>query len=231
MGLPGLDSLSGGTTVEKPGTIMSYCHLVSGGYSNLSFTFGLDHLYGVAAHRVPSVMQSYVQGTASVFPACLSLVSEGSLEAKVYTVSPCRIVDTRNANSFVSTFSGDRLAPGETVPFFVTGNLIDGQGGAADCGVPDTASGVFVNVTAARPLGSGTANYLTLYPYGEMRPTASTINFEADTTAIANGVLVPLCDPALATCAYDLNVYNYTNLAVHLVIDVTGYLAVPAPAP
>jgi hypothetical protein len=117
------------------------------------------------------------------------------------------------------------------VPFFVTGNLIDGQGGAADCGVPDTASGVFVNVTAVRPLGSGTANYLTLYPYGETRPTASTINFEADTTAIANGVLVPLCDPALATCAYDLNVYNYTNLAVHLVIDVSGYLVVPAPAP
>jgi hypothetical protein len=152
-------------------------------------------------------------------------------EVKVYTVSPCRIVDTRNADPFVSTFSGDRLAPGETVSFFATANLIDGQGGAADCGVPDTASGVFVNVTAARPLGSGTSNYLTLYPYGETQPTASTINFKADTTAIANGVLVPLCDPALATCAYDLNVYNYTNLAVHLVIDVTGYLAVPTLAP
>jgi hypothetical protein len=37
-------------------------------------------------------------------------------------------------------------------------------------------------------------------------------------------VLVPLCDPAAATCDYDLNVYNFTNLAVHLVLDVTGYL-------
>ncbi len=314
MGLPGLDSLSGGTTVEKPGTIMSYCHLVSGGYSNLSFTFGLEHPYGVAAHRVPSVMQSHVQGTASAFPACLSLVSEASLlsvqvagtgsgvvtstpagidcgttcsagfstdtevtlsaeadpgsqftgfggdcavdgsvlmvgdktctatfdlacgngdpcGAKVYTVSPCRIVDTRNADPFVSTFSGDRLAPGETVPFFVTGSLIDGQGGAADCGVPDTASGVFANVVAVRPQGSAISNYLTVYPYGESRPLASTVNYPVDITALANGVLVPLCDPALATCAYDLNVYNNTTLAVHLVIDVTGYLAVPAPAP
>ena len=142
----------------------------------------------------------------------------------IHTVSPCRAVDTRTADPQLSTFSGDRLAPGETVPFFVTGALITGQGGEADCGVPAAATGVFVNVTAVRPLGSGTSGYLTLYPYGESQPTASTINYLSDATAVANGVLVPLCDPAAATCDYDLNVYNFTNLAVHLVLDVTGYL-------
>ena len=151
--------------------------------------------------------------------------------AKVYTVSPCRVVDTRTADPSLSAFSGDRIAPGATVPFYVIGDLIDGQGGAADCGVPPEASGVFVNVTAVRPQGSGSSGYLTLYPYGESPPRASTINYTADTTAVANGVLVPLCDPAGATCDYDLNVYNYTALAVHLVIDVTGYLAVPNTAP
>ena len=148
-------------------------------------------------------------------------------EPKVYTVSPCRVVDTRFADPLLSDFSGDRLAPGETVSFYLTGNLIDGQGGAGDCGVPAEATGVFVNVTAVRPLGAGAAGFLTLYPYGESLPTASTINYKADTTAIANGVLVALCDPAGGTCSYDLSVYNFTNLAVHLVIDVTGYLAVP----
>ena len=148
-------------------------------------------------------------------------------EPRVYTVSPCRVVDTRFADPLLSGFSGDRLAPGETVSFYVTGNLIEGQGGAGNCGVPPEASGVFVNVTAVRPLGTGTAGFLTLYPYGESLPTASTINYKADTTAIANGVLLALCVPGLATCDYDLSVYNFTNLAVHLVIDVTGYLAVP----
>ena len=143
----------------------------------------------------------------------------------VHTLTPCRVVDTRFADPLLSDFSGDRLAPGETVSFYVTGNLIDGQGGAGDCGVPAEATGVFVNVTAVRPLGTGAAGFLTLYPYGESLPTASTINYKADTTAIANGVLVALCDPAGGTCSYDLSVYNFTNLAVHLVLDVTGYLA------
>jgi len=142
----------------------------------------------------------------------------------IHTVSPCRAVDTRTADPQLSTFSGDRLAPGETVSFFVTGALITGQGGEADCGVPATARGVLVNVIAVLPQGSAIGNHLTLYPYGESRPLASTVNFPADTYALANGVLVPLCDPAAATCDYDLNVYNHTGLAVHLVLDVTGYL-------
>ena len=142
----------------------------------------------------------------------------------IHTVSPCRAVDTRTADPQLTNFSGDRLAPGETVPFFVTGALITGQGGEADCGVPATATGVFVNVTAVRPLGSAPSGYLTVYPYGGTQPTASTINYMSDATAVANGVLMPLCDPAATTCDYDLNVYNFTSLAVHLVLDVTGYL-------
>ena len=72
-GLPGIGSLSGGSTTERPGTIMSYCHQVSGGMSNLSFTFGQDHLYGVAAGRVPDQMYAHVLDRASRFPGCLDL--------------------------------------------------------------------------------------------------------------------------------------------------------------
>ncbi len=168
--------------------------------------------------------------TATARAIILDDDSGGALpRQKVYTVSPCRVVDTRGADPQLSTFSGDRLAPGETVSFYVTGNLINGQGGAAICGIPPEATGVFANVVAVLPQGSAMSNYLTVYPYGESRPLASTVNYPADITALANGVLVPLCDPAAATCDYDLNVYNYTSLAAHLVIDVTGYLAASAP--
>ncbi len=73
LGLPGIGSLSGGTTSERPGTIMSYCHLVGGGMSNLSFTFGQNHLYGVAADRVPARMYDHVLNRAAIYPNCLAL--------------------------------------------------------------------------------------------------------------------------------------------------------------
>jgi hypothetical protein len=141
------------------------------------------------------------------------------------------VVDTRGADAFLSNFSGDKLAAGETVHFFVVGNAIDGQGGALDCGIPPEATGVFANVVVVSPEGSMSSGWLTLYPYGEARPGASTINFQSNTIAIANGVLVPICDPAMATCDYDLSVNNAPRLDVHLIIDVTGYLAVPLTAP
>ena len=52
------------------GTIMSYCHLLSGGYRNIAMTFGgsvLDgssHLYGTFPDRVPERMHSYVLSKA-----------------------------------------------------------------------------------------------------------------------------------------------------------------------
>jgi len=73
LGLPGENSLSGGTTSEKPGTIMSYCHLLPGGYSNISFTFGQNHVYGIDAFRVPDVMKNHVAAASSSFPDCLAL--------------------------------------------------------------------------------------------------------------------------------------------------------------
>jgi len=168
---------------------------------------------------------------AKLLPGLLTaLALSGAAQAGgpyvIHTVSPCRVVDTRTAGAGPFPGSGQRLAANQIVDFYVTGTDITGQGGATDCGIPsDTAKGVFINVTAVNPLGSGTSGYLTLYPYGESKPNASTINFQPDTKALANGVMVPICDPAVSTCTYDLTVANGPGLAVHMVIDVTGYLA------
>jgi hypothetical protein len=61
------------------GTIMSYCHLLSGGFSNLSFTFGAGHPFGVAPERVGSRMSSHVTTRASSNPSCLAFVSPALL--------------------------------------------------------------------------------------------------------------------------------------------------------
>jgi len=54
------------------GTIMSYCHLLSGGLSNISMTFGQDHPYGLEPERVADRMSSRVQSTAATYPVCLA---------------------------------------------------------------------------------------------------------------------------------------------------------------
>ncbi len=43
------------------GTIMSYCHLRSGGYSNINLWFGREGLYGDDSLRVPDLMRSRVE--------------------------------------------------------------------------------------------------------------------------------------------------------------------------
>ena len=67
----------GGLPCGQPGagcgTIMSYCHLLSGGLGNISLTFGLGHPYGVAPARVPTRMNQHVVSRASSNPSCLAL--------------------------------------------------------------------------------------------------------------------------------------------------------------
>jgi hypothetical protein len=53
---------------------MGYCHLLSGGFSNVTYTFGEGHPFGVAASRVPAQMMSHVASAAGINPACLAFV-------------------------------------------------------------------------------------------------------------------------------------------------------------
>jgi hypothetical protein len=56
------------------GTIMSYCHTMPGGLSNMSLTLGESHPYGVEPGRVPSRMSAHVSVQAASNPGCLDYV-------------------------------------------------------------------------------------------------------------------------------------------------------------
>lgn len=110
MNLPGLGSLTGGTSETHPGTIMSYCHLVSGGSQNVSMTFGLNHPYGVEASRVPKEMRSTVEAYAAVYPECLPV------EQVVPTILSFKTVSkwhesfvAQTAIPLIGDFNGDQL--------------------------------------------------------------------------------------------------------------------------
>lgn len=60
-----------GPAGQGSGTIMSYCHLLSGGLNNISLTLGKNHSYGVQPERVPNVMRDHVEQMASIAPQCI----------------------------------------------------------------------------------------------------------------------------------------------------------------
>ncbi len=78
------------------GTIMSYCHLLAPGLSNISLKFGYGHAFGVQPERVPARMSAHVSAIAGGNPACLAPVGlifagdfeNGSLPAPWGAVSP-----------------------------------------------------------------------------------------------------------------------------------------------
>ncbi|MES2925221.1 MAG: M12 family metallo-peptidase [Pseudomonadota bacterium] len=82
--LPGLSSTTGGGAGQGNGTIMSYCHLLSGGMSNIAWTFGTNHAYGVNAGRVPTVMSDQAQtklplDTSGTFDLSVSKTGTGTV--------------------------------------------------------------------------------------------------------------------------------------------------------
>jgi hypothetical protein len=117
-----------------------------------------------------------------------------------YTVTPCRIADTR--------VSGGTIAALATRAFAVTN--------ASGCGVPASATAYALNVTA---VPKTTLGFLTLWPNnGGPRPTVSTLN------ALTGAVTANLAIVPKGTLG-DVNAF--VTDAAEIVVDVTGYFAPP----
>jgi len=117
-----------------------------------------------------------------------------------YSLTPCRVVDTRNA---ISTNVGPSL--GTTPRSFQIRGI---------CGVPLTAKAVSLNVTVTN---ASSSSWLTLWPSGTPQPFVSTINFDQNSGALANGAIV-----GLSSNTTDLSIANAIG-GVHVILDVSGY--------
>ena len=118
-----------------------------------------------------------------------------------YPVSPTRILDTRPAPENVGGFVGP-LTAGQTHTFQVTGVA----------GVPETATSVVMNMTVDVTTGS---SFLTVWPYGEARPTASNLNWKP-------GVTIPNLVTVKLGAGGKISAYNLTG-TTHVIADVAGY--------
>ncbi len=112
-----------------------------------------------------------------------------------YTVTPCRVADTRTTSA---------LASGVTRTFNVSGV----------CGIPASARAVALNLTVVGATGSGNT---VLWRSGTAHPATSSINFPTGVTRSSNAIV------GLANGALDARSTVSGGGTVQLVIDVSGY--------
>jgi hypothetical protein len=118
-----------------------------------------------------------------------------------FTLSPCRLIDTRQAGQGPALTSG--------VPA-----LVDVHG---VCDIPGTAKAVAVNVTVLQAQGAGS---LTLHPGNLSTPNTSTINFPAGLN-LANNAILALASNGEGTLGVTPVVSG--GGTVHVIVDVSGY--------
>jgi len=134
----------------------------------------------------------------------------------VYTpITPCRILDTRVA--------GGPLGGGFSRDFNAVvgsgGNFSSQGGSATDCGaVAAGQAAAVINVTAVTPTAAG---YATVYPFGAVRPLASSVNYIAG--AIVNNTVVTKLPNPLTTKDFTI----YTFATSDYVADIVGYYSAP----
>ncbi|MEV0805511.1 choice-of-anchor D domain-containing protein [Micromonospora sp. NPDC050200] len=118
-----------------------------------------------------------------------------------YPLPPQRLMDTRSGLGAPKA----KIGAGQTVDL-----VVEGRGGVPSVGV----GSVVLNVTVTNPT---TASFLNVYPAGEIRPDASSINFPAGWLG-SNNVTVKV------GAAGKVSIYN-RNGATDVVVDVVGFYA------
>jgi len=201
---PTFGPLAGGTLVTILGS-----HFQSGA----SVTFGASAATSVNVVSATTITaRSPSSGTAQTVGvtvtnqdtqgATLASAFTYNSGAAFYTLTPCRVVDTRNP---IGPLGGPALNAGADRVFVFAGQ----------CGIPLAARSVAINIAVTQPTtGPG---FLTFYPGGTSLPFVSMLNYSSGQTR-ANNAIVPL------GAAGDMAVHcGQGSGTAQVVVDVSGY--------
>ena len=183
-------------TAVTPPAELDYASLVS-------FRFDSDVSSGPAqASLGPVEAGSSVSSLLELRMQTLAPAAGAPSGADFYTVSPCRLLDTRPSSAIASG----------------TVRVLDVPAVSA-CGVPANATAVAINVTAVGAAGVG---FLTVFSAEPSTPV-STVNFDLG-MARANNTI------AMVSLGGKLKIRPFLNAggSTHVVVDVVGYF-VPSP--
>jgi hypothetical protein len=117
-----------------------------------------------------------------------------------YTVTPCRLFDTRDVVSAPALSGG-----GAERVFTATGK----------CGIPASARSIVINATVVGPTAAG---WVALFAGNGTWPGVSTVNFGSGSTRGNNAVVGLATDGTGA-----IKARNGASGTVHLIVDVSGY--------
>ncbi|MGH9442853.1 MAG: PQQ-binding-like beta-propeller repeat protein [Thermoanaerobaculia bacterium] len=131
----------------------------------------------------------------------VSVAPPVSSAVKFYSLTPCRVADTRNP---AGPYGGPALAAGTGRVF-----LLSGQ-----CGIPSTAKAVSMNVTAVTPTSAGS---LKINPTGLAPTTATAASLASGRTRANNAIVFLGADGAIV-----VNDGQVTGTS-DFIIDVNGY--------
>ncbi len=112
----------------------------------------------------------------------------------LYTITPCRLVDTR---------VGAPPPSGSTRVVQVTGH----------CGIPPGAKAIAINVTAVSPTANG---FLTAFASGDPLPPIVSVNYRTAKTRASSSI-------SKISASGALSIYNDGSAGVHFLVDVSGY--------
>jgi hypothetical protein len=174
-----------------------------------------DRLLAASLAGTPQGLQQVLsQATATMRrDSRLKSVGDAAIDLTYTPLTPCRIIDTRNAVG--------PLQPGvtRTEAGYTATTFADQGGEASNCGIPAGVAALALNVVAVNPTNLG---FIKLWPANAAQPNASTINYDPTTINIATGTIVPV-DGA------NNNSFNAESPAqVQMVVDVVGYFAAPS---
>jgi Repeat of unknown function (DUF5650) len=126
------------------------------------------------------------------------------IDTTISTATPARVHDSRATGVTVdgAEKGGGRVAAGSTTTVRVTGRA----------GVPTDARAAIVNVTAD---ATDAAGFVTVFPCGTAKPTASNLNYPTGGTVA--GLTVAKLGANGTICVF-------TSAAMELIVDVTGYV-------
>jgi Metallo-peptidase family M12/IPT/TIG domain len=195
----------GGTAVTIAGAnFVNGATVAIGGVAATGVTF-------VNATRLTAATGAHATGTVSVVVtnpdartgtlANAFFYAPPPSSTRFYTLTPCRVVDTRGGAPPVG---GPVLAASEQRVLTLAGH----------CGIPAGAVAISVNV-AVVPAAAG---YMTLFPGNGVNPGSSTINFGAGQVR-GNNAILRLATDGSGTVA----VFNGSSGANHFILDVNAY--------
>ncbi|MBK9963558.1 MAG: IPT/TIG domain-containing protein [Holophagales bacterium] len=206
---PGTGTTAGGTSVTIAGSgFVALATVTIGGTAATSVNVdSATSITAVTSAHVAGVVDVVVTnpgGESGTLPAGYTYVAGATTGVSFYTVTPCRVVDTRDPDG---PFGGPILAASPAERTFTL---------VSTCGVPADAKALSANVTVTGGAADGS---LRFFPSDATLPIATTISFGAGKTR-ANNTLLLLSG---AGGAGRSTVVNDSTAPIHLILDVNGY--------